>query len=112
MTYRRFSGWEPAESTEYEYDEAGRLIRSVTTREPEWDEQERAWMLALAEHESRLCPLCGRPLSVCTDPATEGRWKTAPPTRCYATTSVIQARKPYDEKSAEPRALMFSASAG
>lgn len=112
MSYRRFSGWEPAEFTEYEYDEDGRLVRSVTTREAEWDEQERAWMLSLAEHESGLCPLCGRPMSVCTDPASEGRWSSAPPTRCYATTTVMKARKPYDEKSDEPRALLFSAVRG
>lgn len=76
--------------------------------EVEWDEQERAWMLALAAHRATLCPLCGRPLSVCTDPASEGRWTVAPPTRCHASTAIARARKPYDEKSKESHALLFS----
>lgn len=97
---------------EYEYDDDGRLIRSVTTREPEWDEQERAWFLALAEFESRPCPNCGRPTSVCTDPASEGRWAVPPPMRCYPTTAILEARKPYDERSPQPQALLFSATLG
>lgn len=43
---RRLHGWEPAETTEYEYDESGRLLRSVTTREPEWTPDEVALFLA------------------------------------------------------------------
>jgi hypothetical protein len=60
VSLRRFAdGWEPAEVTEYEYDDAGRLVRSVTRREPEWDEEQRAWMLALDECERLSCDGCG-----------------------------------------------------
>lgn len=82
----------------------------MTTRESEWDDEQLAWMLALAAHRDALCPLCGRPLAVCTDAASEGRWTVAPPTRCYPTTAIAAARKPYDEKSKESSALLFSAS--
>ena len=51
-------------------------------------------MVALGVYESTLCPKCGRPLSVCTDPANEFKFKTGAPTRCHATTSqVIAAEK-------------------
>ncbi|RIY26578.1 hypothetical protein CJI51_02995, partial [Bifidobacteriaceae bacterium WP021] len=34
----------------------------------EWDETERAWMLALDEYENTvLCPLCGMPSKFCHD---------------------------------------------
>lgn len=100
-------------TTEYEHDDDGRLVRSITTREPEWDEQERAWMLALADYESRICPLCGRPLSVCTDPANEGKVKAALPRRCFFTTAVEQAREPYNHgKAKNANALLFGATLG
>lgn len=58
MPRSRLEGREPAGVTEHEYDDAGRLIRSVTTREPEWTEHDLADLLALAEYRSWLCP-CG-----------------------------------------------------
>jgi hypothetical protein len=42
----------------------------VTTREPLYTEQDRAELLALALYREGLCPLCGRPIDVCT--ADEG----------------------------------------
>ena len=47
---RRLSGWEPVTATTYEYDDAGRLIGSVTEREPEWS---RADVEALVAHRER-----------------------------------------------------------
>lgn len=80
------------------------MVRSVP--EAEWDEQQRAWMVALAQHEDSLCPNCGRPLSICTAESAEGNVEVPPPTRCHFTTRVMQARKAY-EKSQYPQALMF-----
>lgn len=65
-------------------------------------------MLALDQHESELCPLCGRHLSICTDPANERRVKVGPPTRCHFTSATSAAREPYS-KVRTPGALMFSA---
>jgi hypothetical protein len=39
-------GWEPATITEYEYDDDGRLVRSITTREPEFSDEDVALLLA------------------------------------------------------------------
>lgn len=83
-------------------------MRSTTVRESEWDEQQRAWFLALAQHESELCPLCGRPLAVCTAPDAEWDVTVPAPTRCHYSTAVAMARVPY-EKTPNNGALMFTA---
>lgn len=38
----------------------------MTTRESLYTEQDRAELLALALYRDGLCPLCGRPIEVCT----------------------------------------------
>jgi hypothetical protein len=60
-------GWEPRRTTTHEYDERGRLVRSVETAEPEWDPESYALLAALADYEAELCPRCGEPLSECMD---------------------------------------------
>jgi hypothetical protein len=80
----------------------------MTTREPEWDDAERDWMLALAQYEASLCPNCGRPISVCTDPANEMRWQAPMPTRCHATTAVLRQQENY-AKAPHARGLLFHA---
>ena len=72
------------EVTEHEYDEGGLPTRSVTTREPRWTEQDRAWVLALAEYRAGLCPLHGGPLDECGNEAAEGTFEVPPPIRCRA----------------------------
>lgn len=67
MSRRRFLGWEPERVTTYFYDDAGRLVRSVTVTEPEWDDEERAWAYALTDVEAEMCPGgCGQPLAEST----------------------------------------------
>ncbi len=44
-----------------EYDESGRLIRTVVEREPEFDDEQYQMLAALAEHEASLNEL-GIPL--------------------------------------------------
>lgn len=90
ISYKRFLGWEPA--TIYEHDGAGRLVSSRP--EVEWDETERAWMLALETWKSeRLCPLCGQPREVCQAPETEFALEVPLPTRCHVTTAVRRAQE-------------------
>ncbi len=52
-------GWEPSTVVDYEYDDAGRLVRSVETVEPEWDDEQRGWVQALAELGHQSCSGCG-----------------------------------------------------
>ena len=74
IPYSRFRGEERSEATSYEYDDDGRLARSVTVREPEWTPDDRALVLALIEEEKQICSICGHPLSECRDPSTAGTW--------------------------------------
>lgn len=81
-------GWEPRR----------RIIRDgdawVVETEPEWDEQEREWMLALAEWESTLCPSCGNPSDWCHDQARE-RDTTAQIERCFITDARVKVMDAY-----------------
>lgn len=60
--------------TRYEYDNGGRLVASVTTVEPEWDDASRGHVVALMEYEAGLCAGCGRLLSETTNPLMDGRF--------------------------------------
>jgi hypothetical protein len=66
---KRLLGWTPSEVHEHEYDDQGRIVRTVVTREPEWDDDSRAEMLALAEYEAGMCSGCGLHRSLCSDPS-------------------------------------------
>lgn len=68
---------------------AGVLVSSVA--ESEWSPLEQDRMLALAQYEASLCPMCGGPISECTDQENEGRFKVDPPTRCHRKTAQIMA---------------------
>lgn len=68
MSEKRLLGWEPSEIHTHEYDAAGRIVRTIVTREVEWDDVERAKMQGLALYESQICA-CGMHESVAkTDP--------------------------------------------
>ena len=47
MSPRRLGGWEPSTYTKYFYDETGRLVGSVETRDPEFDCEQVDLLLAL-----------------------------------------------------------------
>lgn len=104
---RRLDGWEPTETTEYEYDDGGRLVRSVTVREPEWSEQDRAWMAALAAYRTTRCPNCGGDLGECTAHESDGRTFVVPdPVRCRARTALAIKQAQYQDAT-QPEALLW-----
>ena len=54
------------------------MVRTIVTRDVEWDDQQRANMLALAEYEADLCA-CGLPKHVAdTDPHLELKYRVCP----------------------------------
>lgn len=55
-------------------------------------------MLALQAYRSTLCPLCGGPISVCTAPENEMKFKGGLPIRCHATTARSIAMEPYRDQ--------------
>jgi len=82
------------------------VTRTVT--EPEWDDDERDYMLALAAWEASLCPVCGGPAEECQAPDADRRFKGVPPVRCHRTDAVRR----FQEKSStypRPEALIWHA---
>lgn len=86
--------------TEYEYDDTGRLVRSVTVHDAEWTEEDRAWAQALRAHESRLCGGCGEHLEESTDPDVS--WEAPLPVVCFACRALEKRRAEYQKPDVEP----------
>lgn len=70
--------------------------------ETEWDDDEREWMLALAEYESGLCPVCGNPTSYCHDPLRE-RDSEVEISRCMVTDLTMRALKKHVDSTGVER---------
>ncbi|WP_229401911.1 hypothetical protein [Micromonospora okii] len=87
-------GREPAESTRYYYDRRGRVARSVTVREPEWTEQDRAEILALGHYRAQRCPCgCGQRYADVTSPEEGGPQFVAERLVCRARLALLEAQK-------------------
>jgi hypothetical protein len=71
-------GWEPERVTVTERDSRRRVIRKVTTTEPEWTPDEQAWMLALQLYEANRCPGCGQYLPDSTEPVRDANGDVDP----------------------------------
>lgn len=91
--------------TTYQYDQTGRLVRSVTVWDPEWTPQDVAWAQAYAEEQAARCPGCGQPLDESTDPANEGAYEAPFPVRCFACSTLEHRQKDYRDK---PEGLLFT----
>lgn len=86
----------------------------ASSPEPEWDELEQQWMLALdAWRDKSICPLCGMDKSICQSAEAEFRVSVPPPTRCHVTTAIRReqaARQAqYGSGGAHEDALLWSA---
>lgn len=108
MSLRRFDGWEPRETTRHHYRK-GRLVRSVTVREPEFDDDDRAWFLALAYWRDTRCPHCGNDIRDCTAPEEQMVVDVPPPRRCRVTDEISLARATTYKDTPRPHALLFRA---
>jgi hypothetical protein len=89
------------------YDRRGRLVRSVTTRESAWTEQDRAEILALAVYRSQFCPCgCGQPAEDTTsDEATSGVSFVVTRATCRARLALLEAQRAADKgKQPSPNA--------
>ena len=91
------------------YDDHGRPTRAVTRREPEWDDEQRAVMVALAIYQANVCTGCGGWLPETTDPGNEDRYRGDLPIRCHKCTAINRMQKVYVEQSEHPGALRFGA---
>jgi hypothetical protein len=92
VSLKRFLGWEPKTLVEHEYDN-GVLVRSVHTVEVEWDEEQRAWMQALAELDQQSCAGCGGFLPHTTDITMSDGYVADHPLRCHRCEALAIRRK-------------------
>lgn len=83
--------------TEHEYDRKGRLVRSTTRREAEWDEEQAAWMLALADYRSKVHKDCGEYLPESAAASNENAYLASPPVRCHVCTERHRAYRAFVE---------------
>lgn len=94
--------------TTYEYGKKGRVVRTVSVREPEWDDEQRGWMLALSEYRASLCPCgCGYLSDETRGAANEDRFTVPPPYRCYARDAMVEAQEAF--KNPRPQAVLWTA---
>jgi YD repeat-containing protein len=108
----RLDGREVTSVTEYEYDDAGRLTRAVTTHEREWTEQDRGELLALALYRSWLCPDgCGFLAEHTLSHEESGPAFAVSHTACRATLALIEAQRaadPDDRPNPNARARLWT----
>lgn len=83
------------------------MVRSVTTREPRWTEQDRDWVLALALYRSWLCPLCHGYLDECTSHHETGTQFRVSRKRCRATDELL-AEQEASNKIDRPGAVLWA----
>jgi hypothetical protein len=82
----------------------------VTTRvlEAEWDDDTRALALGLAHFEDSLCPVCGRPSTVCQSPDNDGMFAVRDPIRCHIGTALsIKRDRDREKHMIAPDALIY-----
>jgi hypothetical protein len=104
-------GREPEQITEHEYD-GDRLVRSVTVREPEWTDQDRAEVLALALYRATRCP-CGCGNDVRETTASRGTYTWRPrKLRCLARDALAIAQEEHSKKTTHPEAVLWRVEKG
>ena len=67
----------------------------MTTREAEWDPQQQALILALAQHRDETCDGCGGHLPETTAAANEGRYDATGPFLCHSCEALGSARNAF-----------------
>jgi hypothetical protein len=96
---RLLGSWQPALITAYFRDETGQVVRTETHYDsPEFDDLDRAYILALDLYEVSLCDGCGHPLEETTKPENSEAYVAKAPVRCHRCTAMIQAQEAYEDR--------------
>jgi hypothetical protein len=77
-------------------------VRSVTSREAEWNQEQRDLVL---EYEAQVCHGCGGWLPETTAKENEGRYLVDVPGRCYRCTAIHTKQEGYEDQ--KPRSLVL-----
>lgn len=95
---RRFMGWEPQVTYGHVYESGtGKLMRTVVTTEPEWDDETRSLAMAFAMYEADLCPGCNQPMSETTKAEHDGAYVAGQAVRCHFCTVNHMASDMYSD---------------
>jgi hypothetical protein len=62
-----------------------------------WSDDDRAWVLALAEWEASRCPGCNGHLPETTSAANEGRYAADVPVRCHRCSAIHGQQENYKD---------------
>lgn len=92
--------------TEYEHDDQGLLVRSVTTWDPETTAEDRGWATAWLEHEDDLCAGCGHPRTESHDEANMRSYELVE-TTCWACMQLEVARDNVAESGERERGIYY-----
>lgn len=92
--------------TEHVYDDTGRLVRSVTTFDPDWSDEDVQAALAWQADEESRCPGCGLPRDETFDIERANAWD-AEPMACNACLARDRAARAYHEKHGEQLGLYW-----
>ena len=101
ISLKRFRGWEPTTTMRYTWDwdnQSEHPDGYTSTVDPEWDETEQSWMVALALWRQHQCPGCGGDLTVTTKPENEERYRHELPLQCFRCVAFAQSHKAYDDQ--------------
>lgn len=83
----------------------------MTTREPEWTEQDRAEALALVEYRASLCPCgCGFPVAESTGDYRTNPEYDATHITCRARAALVEAQNAAAERKSDTSAWLWSIS--
>jgi hypothetical protein len=80
-------------------------VRSVTSREAEWNQPQRDLVLGLLEYEAQVCHGCGGWLPETTAKENEGRYQVEPPGRCHRCAAIHVKQEGYEDQ--KPRSLVL-----
>lgn len=78
----------------------------MTRREPEWDDEQRASLLALHAYQTSLCTGCGGWLPETTGDESAADYVATDPVRCLRCTAISVQAKNYSEQD-HPEALLY-----
>lgn len=92
--------------TTYQYDHAGRIVRTETSG---WTGPDREAVLALLNYEAGLCPGCNHPLAETTRVEHTAAYRPEPPIRCHFCTTQAAMAKTQSEDEKSP-GLLYSIS--
>lgn len=99
VSWSRWCGTRPTTTTTYEYDDQGRVVRTVAVSDPDWTDLDRRAALALHAYEQDLCSGCGQPLSETTKPERDGQYLPLAAVRCHFCTAAEMGRAAYQDNS-------------